>query len=169
MRGSWKIAALGPALLAMPAAARDGIDGRTRMATAAVAIPVESRAMLMAEAAVFESAPGPARAALPGLPLAASPLIASLLLTDIEPAPRALVSYALPHAQWRLQPAALRLKERDAGAFERLSLEGTADYFRKRKTGLDARLELRIDGDEDSDVVRLGGRIAGAIRSLERR
>jgi hypothetical protein len=50
-----------------------------------------------------------------------------------------------------------------------MSLEGTADYRRERNFGLDARLELRIDGREDSAMVRLGGRLAGAIRTLERR
>ena len=81
----------------------------------------------------------------------------------------ALPSMPTPPAIWHIVAEPPRKSRLDAAPVERMSLEGTADYRRQRNFGLDARVELRLDGREDSAMLSLGGRLAGVIRTLERR
>lgn len=170
------VVALGPALVAVPAAARDGVQSgspapASTAPAAAATIAVDARAMLMAEAAVHGGeAPAPRRS-LPALPGSDSRMISTLVPNDRATLSQAhaLPSIPVPPAVWNVVSPPPRKSRLDAAPIERMSLEGTADYRRERNFGLDARLELRIDGREDSAMVRLGGRLAGAIRTLERR
>lgn len=172
MRGKWIFVALAPALVAVPAAARDGgpVASPAPVSSAAT-ISVDARAMLMAESAVHGggTAVGPYGAPmLPGLELrtlsALVPIDGAALNQSY-----ALPSVPAPHADWNVLLQLPRKSRLDATPIERMSLQGTADYSRSRAFGLDARLELCIDGREDSALVRLGGRVAGMIRTLERR
>lgn len=153
--------------------AEAGVHGADRGDAAAsrASIPVESRTMLMAEAAVHGGTPAPASSKLPGLPGSTARFMVALLPRESATMASGL---ALPQlvparAEWSLAPLFPPVTQREALLLDRTSLEATADYLRKRRTGLDARLELRIDGNDDSAMLRLGGRLAGAIRSLERR
>jgi hypothetical protein len=127
--------------------------------------------MLMAEAAVHGGeAPVHAHGVrtLPGLEVRTLPA-----LIPVDGATLAL-NYGLPSipappADWSVLLQQPRKSRLDVAPIERMSLEGTADYSRSRAVGLDARLELCIDGREDSAMVRLGGRVAGMLRKLERR
>lgn len=165
------LVALGPALLAAPLAARDGGPAAPTAPASAATIAVDARAMLMAEATVHGGdAPMPTRGliALPG-----SELRTMSALVPVDGAPLGqtytLPSVSAPPAAWNILLEAPRKSRLDAAPIDRMSLEGTADYSRSRAFGLDARLELRIDGREDSAMVRLGGRVAGMLRTLERR
>jgi len=200
VRGYWVSTALGAALLTMPAGARDRVDVRGSAPGAAIMIPVESRALLMAEAAVHGAERGDAAASmasipvdsrtmlmaeaavhagasepvaseLPGLPSSSARFMVALLPRD----PAAMASgvsrreLSPARAGWEVTPLLPPLTQRESLLLDRTSLDGPSDYLRKRRTGVDARLELRIDGNDDSAMLRLGGRLAGAIRSLERR
>ncbi|WP_066661147.1 MULTISPECIES: hypothetical protein [unclassified Sphingomonas] len=166
------LAAIGPALVAVPAAARDGVSSAPPApASAAATIAVDARALLMAEATVHGGdLPPPTRdlLALPGSDLRT---LSALIPADGAPLGQAYTLPSIPAAPavWNILLEAPRKSRLDAAPIERMSLEGTADYSRSRTFGLDARLELRIDGREDSAMVRLGGRVAGMLRNLERR
>ncbi len=165
------LVALGPALVAVPAAARDGGPAAPAAPASAATIAVDARAMLMAETMVHGGdAPLPARSllAMPGSELRT---MSALMPMDVAPLGQsyALPSIPAPPAVWNILLEAPRKSRLDAAPIERMSLEGTADYSRSRAFGLDARLELCIDGREDSAMVRLGGRLAGMLRNLERR
>ena len=165
------VAALCPALFAVPAAARDGVQGASPTPASAATIWVDARAMLMAEATVHGGATALAPRPTSTRSGSTSHALAALVLVDEATArdAHALPSIPVPPAIWHVMPEPLRKSRLDAAPVERMSLEGTADYPRQRNWGLDARLELRLDGREDSAMVRLGGRLAGAIRTLERR
>lgn len=156
--------------LLMAETAVHGAD-RGDAAASRASIPVESRTMLMAEAAVHGGAPAPASSKLPGLPGSTARFMAALLPRESATMASgvALPQLMPARAEWSLAPLFPPVTQREALLLDRTSLEATADYLRKRRTGLDARLELRIDGNDDSAMLRLGGRLAGAIRSLERR
>lgn len=165
------LVALVPAFVAVPVAARDGAPTGSSAPAAAATIAVDARAMLMAEATVHGGdAPLPAHGllALPG-----TERRSMSVLLPVEGAPLgqtyALPSIPAPPAVWNILLEAPRKSRLDAAPIDRMSLEGTADYSRARARGLDARLELCIDGRADSAMVRLGGRLAGMIRTLERR
>jgi hypothetical protein len=169
------IAALCPALVAGPAAARDGAQSASPAPASITTIAVDARALLMAETSVHSGdveAPRrfPAVSHRGAWPEGRWQLVA---MTPLEGATKvvshALPSIPLPPAEWHVLPQILRKSRIDAAPVERMSLEGTADYRRTRNFGLDARLELRLDGREDSAMVRLGGQLGGAIRTLERR
>lgn len=168
------LAAIAPALVAAPAAARDGAPAASPApapASVAATIAIDARALLMAEATVHGGdLPPPARGllALPGSELRT---LSTLMPMESAPLGQAytLPSIPAPPAVWNILLEAPRKSRLDAAPIERMSLEGTADYSRSRAFGLDARLELRLDGREDSAMVRLGGRVAGMLRNLERR
>ncbi|MDK2769058.1 hypothetical protein [Sphingomonas sp.] len=165
------LVALAPALVAVPAAARDGAPTGSPAPAAAATIAVDARAMLMAEATVHDGdAELPARGLL-ALPGAERRTLSVLLPMDGVPLGQAyaLPSIPAPPAVWNILLETPRKSRLDAAPIERMSLEGTADYSRSRAMGLDARLELCIDGRADSAMVRLGGRLAGMLRTLERR
>lgn len=159
------LVALCPALSAVPAHARDGADA------SAATIVADGRAMLMAEATVHGGEVATTRHSLPTLPGGRTGTIAALLPADrINVADAyALPSIPAPPAIWHVVAEPRRKSRLDAAPVERMSLEGTEDHRRQRNFGFDARLELRLDGREDSAMVSLGGRLAGAIRTLERR
>lgn len=165
------VAALSPALVAVPAAARDGVQGAAPTPASAPTISVDARAILMAEARVHGGAAASTLRPMSARPGSASHALDALVLVDEATArdAHALPSIPVPPAIWHVMAEPLRKSRLDAAPVERMSLEGTADYRRQRNWGLDARLELRLDGREDSAMVRLGGRLAGAIRTLERR
>lgn len=165
------LVALGSALVAAPVAARDAGPAAPAAPASAATIAVDARAMLMAEATVHG---GDAPMTVPRLlALPASEARAMSTLVPVDGAPLgqsyALPSIPAPPAVWNILLEAPRKSRLDAAPIDRMSLEGTADYSRSRAFGLDARLELRIDGREDSAMVRLGGRVAGMLRTLERR
>jgi hypothetical protein len=169
------IAALCPALVAVPAVARDRAQGNLSPSATAPSISVDSRAMLMAETRVRGGDIEVPRHPSDLLHRGAGPegrwqLVA---MTPLDGATKvvshALPSIPLPPAEWQVLPRILRKSRIDVAPVERMSLEGTADYRRTRNFGLDARLELRLDGREDSAMLRLGGHLAGAIQTLERR
>jgi len=165
------LVALAPALAALPAAARDGAPTGSSAPAAAATIAVDARAMLMAEATVHGGdAELPARGLL-SLPGTERRTLSVLLPVDGAPLGQAyaLPSIPAPPAVWNILLEVPRKSRLDAAPIERMSLEGTADYSRSRAMGLDARLELCIDGRADSAMVRLGGRLAGMLRTLERR
>lgn len=159
------VVALCPVLVAGPALARDGTSG------GAVSIVADGRAMLMAEASVHGGTGTTAPRRLPALPGSDAHRIAALLPGDSAVAGdmHTLPSIPAPPAMWHIVAEPPRISRRDAAPVERMSLEGTADYRRQRNFGLDARVELRLDGREDSAMLSLGGRLAGVIRTLERR
>lgn len=159
------VVALCPVLVAGPALARDGASG------GAVSIVADGRAMLMAEASVHGGTGTLAPHRLPTLPSSDAHRIAALVSGDGDLAADAhtLPSIPAPPAMWHVVVEPPHMSRRDAAPVERMSLEGTADYRRQRNFGLDARLELRLDGREDSAMLSLGGRLAGVIRTLERR
>lgn len=163
--------ALAPALVAVPAAARDAAPNGPSTPASAATISVDARAMLMAESAVHggETPAGfHGASTLPGLELRT---LSVLVPADAAPLGRVygLPSIPTPPADWNVLLQLPRKSRLDAAPIERMSLEGTADYSRSRTFDLDARLELCLDGREDSAMVRLGGRVAGMIRTLERR
>lgn len=169
------IAALCPALAAAPAVARDGTPSGTAAPATAASIQADGRAMLMVDARVQGGAVE-ARRTLPALPARGARSSDMRHLAALVPVEgtnaaesHALPSIPLPPAAWHVVQDPPRRSRIDAAPVERMSLEGSADYRRRRNLGLDARLELRIDGREDSAMVSLGGRLAGAIRTLERR
>lgn len=166
------IATLCPALIAGPALARDG--GVEAVTTAAIA--ADSRGMLMAEARVGGGDPIEERYS----PVALSPrdtgmtgdrYLARLTAIDMPTSSdaHALPVIPVPPAAWNLFPDRPRKSRLDAAPVDRMSLEGTADNRRRRNIGIDARLELRFDGREESAMVRLAGQLSRAIQSLERR
>ena len=161
--GSWIVVALCPVFVAGPALARDGASGGT------VSIVADGRAMLMAEASVHGGTAAPRQ--LPTLPGADTHRIAALVPGDHGAVAdmHILPSIPAPPAMWHIVVEPPRMSRRDAAPIERMSLEGTTDYRRQRNFGLDARVELRLDGREDSAMLSLGGRLAGVIRTLERR
>lgn len=197
VRGYSAIVVVGAALLALPAGARDRADVRPTAPAPSIAIRVDSLALLMAEAAVHGADRGAAAASrasipvdsrsmlmagatvyggavapgLPGLPRASARLMVALLPRESATMASgiALPHVSPAHAGWELAPLLPTMTQRETLLLDRTSLEATADHLRKRRTGVDARLELRIDGNDDSAMLRLGGRLAGAIRSLERR
>lgn len=168
------IAALCPALVAVPAVARDRAQGNLSPSATAPSISVDSHAMLMAETRVRGGDIEVPRHPSDLLHRGAGPegrwqLVAMTPLDATKVVSHALPSIPLPPAEWQVLPRILRKSRIDVAPVERMSLEGTADYRRTRNFGLDARLELRLDGREDSAMLRLGGHLAGAIQTLERR
>lgn len=157
------VVALCPVLVAGPTLARDGASG------GAVSIVADGRAMLIAEASVHGGTTAPRQ--LPALPGSDAHRIAALVRGDHGEVAdmHTLPSIPAPPAMWHIVAEPPRISRRDAAPVERMSLEGTADYRRQRNFGLDARIELRLDGREDSAMLSLGGRLAGVIRTLERR
>lgn len=153
--------------------AEAAVHGAERGAAAAsrASIPVDSRSMLMAGATVYGDAAAPVASGLPGLPRASARFMVALLPRETATMASgiALPHVSPAHAGWELAPLLPTMTQRETLLLDRTSLEATTDHLRKRRTGVDARLELRIDGNEDSAMLRLGGRLAGAIRSLERR
>lgn len=174
--GKWLAVALCPALIAAPALARDGAKSGTVAPATSASIPIDARAMLMAEAHVEGGDAIEAPRLLPALPTRnGTPpgerhLVALVPIADATTAEsHALPSIPLPPAAWQITRTPPRKSRIDAAPLERMSLEGSADYRHRRNIGLDARLELRIDGREDSAMVSLVGRLAKVVQTLERR
>jgi hypothetical protein len=163
--------ALAPALVAVPAAARDDGSNGASAPAAAATIAVDARGMLMAESAVHGGDAAMHARGVPRLPGLDVRTLRALIPADgasVEPL-YALPSISAPPSDWTVILQLPRKSRLDAAPIERMSLEGTADYSRSRDFGMDARLELSIDGRSDSAMVRLGGRVAGMLRTLERR
>ena len=169
--GKWMVAAMCPALIAGSAVARDRAPGGPSAPASTASIAVDARAMLMAEASVHGGEPGGTVHSIPALPGAGTPALAALVLdddTDVRDTHALPIMYA-PPAVWKVAAEPVRKSRLDAAPLERMSLEGSLDYRRTRNFGLDARLELRIDGREDSAMVSLAGRLARVVQTLERR
>lgn len=166
MAGYWTRIGVGIGLIAAPAGAQE-----SAVLSPGALIRADSLSVLMAEAVVV----GGSDANAPAL----SPLLA-LKLEQWQLLGRPATD---PVAYFDRSALALTLDARDAGStgeggfvaprldlltLDRVSLQGSADYARRRSQGVNARLQLRLDGRDDSEPVQLGGHLARALQMLER-
>ncbi len=166
MAGYWARIGVGIGLIAAPAGAQES----AALAPGAL-IRTDSLSVLMAEAVVVGGSDPDAPTLSPLLALKVEQWqllgrAATDAATDFDRSALALTINAYhPGSTGGEGFVAPRL---DLLTLDRMSLQGSADYARRRSQGINARLQLRLDGRDDSEPVQLGGHLARAVKLLER-